>query len=239
MWKCSLKSHAKKADSILEAAFADRKPDFARLERFGFLEEGGARLYTERIAGGELELRVSVLADGTVRTEAVDALTGEPYILHLVPGAQGSFVGAVRADYERVLRRIAAECFERKVFKSPVSRRVISYVRGQYGRELEYLWERKFPGNAVWRRADNGKWFGALLTVSRRKFGIDSDEKTEVIDVRANPESLPALINGITHFPGYHMNKKHWLTVLLDGSVSAEDIFLLIDKSYALAAGRS
>lgn len=227
------------ADSILEAAFADRKPDFARLERFGFSAEGGSRLYTERIADGELELRVLVLADETVRTEVVDALTGEPYILHLVPGAQGSFVGAVRADYERVLRRIAAECFERDVFKSPVSRRVISYVRGQYGRELEYLWERKFPGNAVWRRADNNKWFGALLTVSRRKLGIDSDEKTEVIDVRANPESLPALINGTTYFPGYHMNKKHWLTVLLDGSVSAEDIFLLIDKSYALAAGRS
>lgn len=238
MWKCSLKSPEKKADSILEAAFADRKPDFARLEQFGFSAEGGARLYMERIADGELELRVLVLVDGTVRTETVDALTGEPYILHLVPGAQGSFVGAVRADYERVLRHIAAECFERNVFKSPVSRRVISYVRGQYGRELEYLWERKFPGNAVWRRADNNKWFGALLTVSRRKLGIDSDEKTEVIDVRANPESLPALINGTTHFPGYHMNKKHWLTVLLDGSVSAEDIFPLIDKSYALAAGR-
>lgn len=195
-------------------------------------------LYTERIAGGQLELRVCVRADGTVQTAAVDELTGEPYILHLVPGACGSFVGEVRAEYERILKNIASECFERDVFKSPCSRRVISYVRGRFGSKLEYLWEQKFPGNAVWRRADSGKWYAVMIAVSRRKLGLDSDETAEVIDVRAAPEEIPLLVNGTTHFPAYHMNKRHWLTVLLDGSVPAEDIFPLIDKSYALAVGR-
>ena len=226
------------ADSILAAAFSGKKPDFTRLGRFGFLAEGGVHSYTERIADGQLELRISVLADGTVRAATVDVLTGEPYILHTVPGAGGSFVGQVRADYERVLRRIAAECFERDVFKSSCSRLVIGYVREQFGGELEYLWEKKFPGNAVWRRADNKKWYGIMFSVSRRKFGMDSDEKTEAIDVRAAPGTLPSLINGTTHFPGWHMNKRHWLTVLLDGSVPAQDIFPLIDASYALAAKR-
>lgn len=34
--------------------------------------------------------------------------------------------------------------------------------------------------------------------------------------------------------PGYHMNKKHWNTVLLDGSVPDMEVFSWIDHSYSL-----
>ena len=34
--------------------------------------------------------------------------------------------------------------------------------------------------------------------------------------------------------PGYHMNKKHWNTVLLDGSIPDKELFLWIDHSYNL-----
>jgi len=38
--------------------------------------------------------------------------------------------------------------------------------------------------------------------------------------------------------PGYHMNKKHWNTVLLDGSITDKEIFSWIDHSYDLIAGK-
>jgi predicted DNA-binding protein (MmcQ/YjbR family) len=38
--------------------------------------------------------------------------------------------------------------------------------------------------------------------------------------------------------PGYHMNKKHWNTVLLDGSVPDKEVLSWIDHSYNLIAGR-
>ena len=38
--------------------------------------------------------------------------------------------------------------------------------------------------------------------------------------------------------PGYHMNKKHWNTVMLNGSVPDKEIFSWIDHSYDLIAGR-
>ena len=34
--------------------------------------------------------------------------------------------------------------------------------------------------------------------------------------------------------PGYHMNKKHWNTVLLDGSIPEAELFTWIDHSYDL-----
>jgi len=38
--------------------------------------------------------------------------------------------------------------------------------------------------------------------------------------------------------PGYHMNKKHWNTILLDGSVPDKEILSWIDHSYSLIIGR-
>jgi len=37
---------------------------------------------------------------------------------------------------------------------------------------------------------------------------------------------------------GYHMNKKHWNTVMLDGSVPDKEVFSWIDHSYSLIAGK-
>ena len=37
---------------------------------------------------------------------------------------------------------------------------------------------------------------------------------------------------------GYHMNKKHWNTILLDGSVPDKEVFSWIDHSYTLIAGK-
>ena len=34
--------------------------------------------------------------------------------------------------------------------------------------------------------------------------------------------------------PGYHMNKRHWNTIILDGSIADEEILAMIDDSYAL-----
>jgi predicted DNA-binding protein (MmcQ/YjbR family) len=38
--------------------------------------------------------------------------------------------------------------------------------------------------------------------------------------------------------PGYHMNKKHWNTIMLNGSVPDKEVFSWIDHSYNLIAGK-
>ena len=73
------------------------------------------------------------------------------------------------------------------------------------------------------------------MIVSKRKLGLDVDESVEIIDLHADPDFIDAVVDGKAYFRGYHMNKKRWLTVLLDGSVSEHDVFPLIDASYKLA----
>ena len=120
------------------------------------------------------------------------------------------------------------------VFKSDQAQNIIQYLRDIYNDELEFLWPR-FPNNAVFRRKDTGKWYGALLTLSGKKLGLDPDEIIEIIDLRARPEEIASLVDMRKYFPGYHMNKKNWYTVCLDGSVQTDEIFKRIDDSYRLA----
>ncbi len=58
------------------------------------------------------------------------------------------------------------------------------------------------------------------------------DEKTvEIINLKADKESIEELlkINGI--YPSYHMNRANWISILLDGSVEDKTIEELIDIS--------
>ena len=219
-----------------EALFRSKKPDPDKLLRYGFCRDGGEYTYETGIAGGRfvLTVRVSTSESGAVDAEIRDANTGEAYVLHRVNAATGAFVGQVRNERDEVLRAVADACFDPDVFKSASARRAIDHVRAAFGAEPEYLWQ-KFPGNAVWRRADNRKWFGALLRVAASKLGIGGDEQVEILDLRAAPEALAALVDGKRFFPGYHMNKRHWYTLLLDGSTPEGELFERIGESYDLA----
>lgn len=71
--------------------------------------------------------------------------------------------------------------------------------------------------------------------MEKNKLGLDGSGKTEIIDLRINPDELKNIADGKKYFLGYHMNKKHWITICLDGSVDLQEIFDRIDASYALA----
>lgn len=221
-------------DSICKNIFCQKQLVFSKLVPFGFTYEKGVYIYTEVLSGSGFILSVSITDRGDILSEIVDPSLGEAYTLHLSKAASGSFVGRVREQYESVLKRIAESCAEPDVFKSRQTKAVIEYVRSKYDDRLEFLWDR-FPDNAIWRRADNKKWYGALLTVSKRKLGIDSDVLAEIIDLRIQPEKIKFLIDNKRYFPGWHMNKKNWYTIILDGSVPLDEIKDRIDTSYLIA----
>ncbi len=208
--------------------------DFGKLEPYGFVLCGDFYEYVVPIADGSVRMTVRIDSDGGIDAEVTDCETGEPYTLFLAENAVGGFVGEVRTDYERTLACIADECFETEVFKSIQAKQAIEYARTKYGDSLEFLWK-KYDGNAVLRRKDTGKWYAAFLTVCGSKFGRSSDEFLEIIDLRALPEEIDGIADNRRYFRGYHMNKKHWLTVCFDGSVGTEEILRRIDDSYLLA----
>lgn len=224
-----------------DTLFLRRKVNISRLRAFGFSDAAGDHVYTTALLDGLFAMTVTVVSEGGVSTDVIEKASGESYVLHRVPGPTGAFVGQIREEYERVLTRIAKACFEPDVFKSEGARRVLHYVQVTYQNEPEYLWQ-SFPDNAIVRRSDNGKWYLAILTVRKKKLGLPGEGTLEVLDIRMKPEDVVRLVDGTRYFPGYHMNKKHWVTLCLDAPdpaslpVPLEEIFARIDESFTLAA---
>lgn len=211
----------------------NKKPDTKRLLSFGFSSAEDSLEYREEILDGQMSLRALVNPDGELFTEVTDLLSGDEYVLHNIPDAVGEFVGKVRDEHDRVVERIIASCYENDIFKQEQTKMLIEYVRQKYGDTPEFLWE-KFDNNAVFRRKDTGKWYAAVLTVSKNKLGFDSGEEVEIIALRISPDEIDALVDNKTYFRGWHMNKKHWYTMILDGSVPFEELCERVDRSYSL-----
>ena len=111
------------------------------------------------------------------------------------------------------------------------------YVQDTYGTELEYLWK-SAPDYAVVRHVENSKWYGIVMYVGYTKLGMDKDGMTDILDVKCDPMQLEFLIRQPGFLPGYHMNHKQWLTILLDGSVPDDQILDLLDQSYLMTESR-
>lgn len=111
---------------------------------------------------------------------------------------------------------------------------VIDFVKKEYGTNPEYLWERT-PDCAVFRNKDN-KWYGIIMDVSRRKFGFDSDELVDVLNVKADPVFIDMMVGQPGFYRAYHMNKTQWISVFLDGSAPAETIKAMLSDSYAMTS---
>jgi len=115
---------------------------------------------------------------------------------------------------------------------------IIDHIRDQYGVEPDFPWEGD-PVSGVFRHKDNRKWFALIMKVGRDKLGLEGDSPVDCMNLKIDD---PVLHDALCHekgiIPSYHMNKRHWITVLLDGTVPEEKTFELIDISYQATMSR-
>ena len=107
---------------------------------------------------------------------------------------------------------------------------VFEYVKKQYGTVPEYLWKES-PESAVLRHK-NGKWYAVLMQVKKSKLELEGEGTVDIINVKCEPDMVGVLIETYGFLPGYHMNKEHWITMLMDGTVSEAKILDFLDLFY-------
>ncbi len=116
-----------------------------------------------------------------------------------------------------------------------MKQKVLKWVQDTYGSTPESLWA-KYPDDVVLRHESNKKWYAIFMTVKRSALGLDSEENVDIIDVKCDTLEIDFLAQQQGFFHGYHMNKNHWLTILLDGTVPLETVCGLIEQSFVLTA---
>lgn len=115
---------------------------------------------------------------------------------------------------------------------------VIKYAKKKYKSEIEYLWK-STPDAGVFRHEDNRKWYGLVMEVSRDKLGLPEKGYVSTLNVKTDDPMLhDVLIQQDGFFPGYHMNKQSWISILLDGTVPYDKVCEMIDMSYQATASK-
>ncbi|MCI9671367.1 MAG: MmcQ/YjbR family DNA-binding protein [Lawsonibacter sp.] len=109
--------------------------------------------------------------------------------------------------------------------------RITQYIQDTFGTEAEYLWADS-PGNAVFRHPASKKWYAAMMRVLPEKLGLPSGEALDIMDIKCDTIMIGSLLSTEGFFPAYHMNKNHWISIVLDGSVSDDQIIPLLELSY-------
>lgn len=217
--------------------FKDLKIDFENLEQLGFVKENDYYKYETKIMDNQFCLIIKINMNNVVNSDVIEISTNEKFMLYYVTSATGKFIGKIRAEYNKIIEKVKSICCSKNIFKSEYANLIIEYIKRKYNDDLEYLWE-KFPDNAIWRNKYNNKWYGALLVIEKTKIGIEEEGTIEIIDLLLEPERIEKIIDNEKYFTGYHMNKKHWITIKLDGSVDINEIYEFIENSYNLSRSK-
>ena len=90
----------------------------------------------------------------------------------------------------------------------------LEYCLNTYDTSPDYPFDEDFE-TAVLRHVDNRKWYAIVMRVPRHKFGLDSDEVIDVVNLKLPIEMFGSFGTSDGVYPAYHMNKLHWISVLL------------------------
>lgn len=113
---------------------------------------------------------------------------------------------------------------------------IYEYIKNKYQAEPEYLWMR-LPNYAAFRHSDNRKWFALMMDIPKSKLSNFDDGIVEIMNVKlSDPLAADMLIQQNGYFKGYHISRGNWVSVLIDGTVALNEIFCLIDESFAVTA---
>jgi len=90
----------------------------------------------------------------------------------------------------------------------------LNYCRDTYGTEPDCPFTEDFE-TTVLRHRDNQKWYALVMRLPRSKFGFDSMECIHVVNLKLPTELFGSFTPADGVYPAYHMNKLHWISVLL------------------------
>ena len=203
-----------------------------KAKEYGFIENQGVWTYSSTILQGDFLMMVTV-EDGDLSFHVYDQETGELYPQVHMESMRGTFVGSVREACLEVLYSIRKACFEVQEFLCPQTKRIMALVQEKYGNQLEYLWE-KSPDTAVLRHEDNQKWYAILMRIPWDRLDKGREGLVEAVNLKHDQVADLLSQNGI--YPAFHMNKRYWISLPLDDTLSDEQIVKLFERSWFLTS---
>ena len=199
-----------------------------QLLQFGFKEEAEKLIYRQEILDMSFLIEI-VFVDSQLLVEVYDLEFDEVYSLYSVDSAVGETVQNVREYVENLLSSILGLADE----SGKIGSEVIDYCNKYGGNHVNPF--KKHPDILAFVNEKN-KWYALLSAVEYNKLNKNTDitTKVKILNLKYPTDKILDIIDNQNIFPAYHMNKKHWISIVLDKNIKLETIKELIDISYSL-----
>lgn len=214
---------------IIDDIFKKYKVIENMLIPYGFTSDGESYFLDTSIMDGSFGLNITI-KDRKITGAIIDKDFNEEYTQINVEGAIGGFIAEINEECQKILIDIRKKCFEREDFISPQSNRISKKIFELYQVEPEFMWDTA-PGFGVFRNKRTRKWFGIITNIDKGK--IIKGESGEIEVISLNLLGLTPQYKGRKGiYEAYHLNKKNWVSILLDETLTDEEILDIISISY-------
>ena len=172
---------------------------------------------------------VFVIAGKSFEVNVFDADTDEEYLPFNVLDNITGFVTGRKEQVEDLVQEIKEKC----LLNSNMKLRLMEYCERKFGTEPEAPWEDS-PDAYTFKTAKRNKWYALFMTIPYKSLGLVAKGTLDVVNIKLPPEKVLDLIDRVHFYPAYHMNKKHWITIVLDKEVDEPLVQQLLEESYGL-----
>lgn len=205
--------------------------DFAKLVSYGFCRTQDGYVYKETFGSGKFEARLWVQPDGKVHGDVYDLDSDDVFLPLRIEEMNAGFVGTVREGYVNILCQIRDFCCVQQYFLTKQANRIAHKLKEIYGDDPCFLWE-KFSGYGVFKNPESDKWYALIANLDFKKINPQQSGEVDIINLKSDEQKIPLLLKKNGFYPAYHMNKKTWITVILNETVTDDELLALINESH-------
>ena len=221
--------------TIEENIFKRAEVNEKALAGYGFRQSSGSWTLEVPFMNGDFKAVITVDGAGHISGNVVETATQDIFLPLRVESMDG-FAGEVRNAYMEILKDIKEKCCHENVFISSQANRFAEAIYKKYGDKPVFPWD-DFSGG-VFKNPDNGKWYAIVMDINAQKVDKKLTGNVEVVNIKLDPEKIQDQHKEKGFYPAYHMNKKNWISILLNNTVPDPVLLGLLDESHAFTLNK-
>ncbi len=216
----------------IEDFFKNSEILFDKLINYGFIKSGDSYLLSKDILNHTFKLNIEISKPKNIDIKVYDLSFDEEYNNYKIDSQTGEFVNTIRSQIQEELDHIKNNCTKQTLFNTKQANRIANLIKNKYHQDPEFIWE-KYKGYGIFRDLTNHKWYALIMNILKNKIAT-GDEEVEILNVKLDELEIKELLTKKGFYQAYHMNKKKWISIILDDTLKDNEIMTYITNSHDL-----
>jgi predicted DNA-binding protein (MmcQ/YjbR family) len=205
-----------------------------RLRKAGFEERSGIFSLKRPFADPNF-YGIIRIGEGLFEIKVYETSFDEEYIPFTLKTVQSPLVAGLREQVNDWINTLLSEDFDQNDAKE----KLLAYAQEKYHSPADHPFDEKpYERSTVLRVKEGGKWYALFMGVPAKCLSFPDESDIQIVNLKESEKTIETAVDNLHVFPAYHMNKKYWVTLLLDPTMNLETAKALLDESYTLVSAK-